>query len=360
MYTLYTLYSSDICALSNSNTESNILLENFISNYTDVNKIRTTSVQNEFDSNLVDINKKIHNISNISKHDLINLVNQTTTKEELDALNSSSRVRSLMQFSIPEGKLFYPEPFIASPSYLHSDLAFLHILHYWYWLWFLFIFLICFFFLSFVCTVRWCQTRLRPRKETRGVSRSKCGDLITATVPVSWALSIIVQETTDATDLNDGFGTGELVIGVRAYQWGWEYYYPKTIDLNYNVKSSYSSFVGNSVKYNYANHKHQTSNTFWRLYQNKIGDSVNVPAHTLLTPMDNSNTLNLISFKNLGLNNSIKLSLVFSDRSSIWNFNFWSGAANLVFSISLNSSPVPSNLSLPKLVITLAIISLLF
>jgi len=130
MYTLYTLYSSDLYALSNSNTESNILLENLMLNYTNVNKIHPISTQNELNSDLIDINKKTYNISNISKHDLIDLVNQTTTKEELDALNASSRVRSLMQFSIPEGKLFYPEPFIASPSYLHSDLAFLHILHY--------------------------------------------------------------------------------------------------------------------------------------------------------------------------------------------------------------------------------------
>lgn len=36
----------------------------------------------------------------------------------------------LLQFSIPEGKLFYPEPFIASPSYLHADLPYLHIFQY--------------------------------------------------------------------------------------------------------------------------------------------------------------------------------------------------------------------------------------
>lgn len=272
-------------------------------NYTNDVSNPTRLSNSDLNSDLVEINKTMHDISNISRQELINLVNQTTSKEELDALNSSARVRNLMQFSIPEGKLFYPEPFIASPSYLHSDLAFLHILHYWYWLWFLFIFLICFFFISFLCTVRWCQTRIKPRKETRGVSRSKCGDLITATVPVSWALSIIIQETTDATDLNDGFGTGELVVGVRAYQWGWEYYYPKTIDLNYNVKPSYSTFVGHSLKYNYSNQQHHSSNTFWRLYQNKIGDGVNTPTHLMLTPLDNANVLNFISFKNLGLNN---------------------------------------------------------
>ena len=61
---------------------------------------------------------------------------------------------NLLQFTIPEGKLFYPEPFIASASYLHSDLTYLHLFQYWYWLWFLFIFLICFFLISFVSTLR--------------------------------------------------------------------------------------------------------------------------------------------------------------------------------------------------------------
>lgn len=91
--------------------------------------------------------------------------------------------------------------------------------------------------------------RVSPCRETRGVSRSKCGDLITATVPITWAISIIIHESTDAIDYYDGFGTTELVVGVRAYQWGWEYYYPKDIDLSYKIKPSSSSFVGNSLKY---------------------------------------------------------------------------------------------------------------
>ena len=60
--------------------------------------------------------------------------------------------------------------------------------------------------------------RTRPRRETRGVSRSKCGDLITACVPVSWAASIIISESTDSSDLYDGFGAAEITVGIRAYQ----------------------------------------------------------------------------------------------------------------------------------------------
>jgi heme/copper-type cytochrome/quinol oxidase subunit 2 len=106
-----------------------------------------------------------------------------------------------------------------------------------------------FFFITFVNVVRWCNLRNKPKRETRGVSRSKCADLITACVPVSWASAIIITETVDAADYYDGFSTGEIVIGIRAYQWGWEYFYPKSIDLNYNVNPSYSALVGKSVKY---------------------------------------------------------------------------------------------------------------
>ena len=50
------------------------------------------------------------------------------------------------------------------------------------------------------------------------MSRSKCGDLITATVPISWAASIIIHESTDAIEFNDGFGSTEMALGIRAYQ----------------------------------------------------------------------------------------------------------------------------------------------
>nr|YP_010117025.1 Cytochrome c oxidase subunit 2 precursor [Euplotes vanleeuwenhoeki]QPM99239.1 Cytochrome c oxidase subunit 2 precursor [Euplotes vanleeuwenhoeki] len=150
--------------------------------------------------------------------------------------------------SVPNIKLYYPEPFIASPTFSHDDIWFLHITIYQYWLWFFFCFLIIFFFITFLVTIRWCNVRHKPVRETRGVSRSKCGDLITATVPVSWAASIIVHESTDAIELADGFGTSELAIGIRAYQWGWEYYYPKDLNLMLNERNT-TIRLGKSLAY---------------------------------------------------------------------------------------------------------------
>lgn len=234
---------------------------------------------------------------NLYSKSLITYINQI---EDLDLYNNLENITSVYHYSIPNVRLSYPEPFIASPSFMHSDLWFVHILVYQYWLWFFFIFIIVFFFITFLCTLRWCNMRVRPRRETRGVSRSKCGDLITATVPVTWATSIIVNESTDAIDYYDGFGTTELVVGIRAYQWGWEYYYPKDIDLNYNIKPSYSSFVGNSLKYTKSSDTTLRTNNLWKYYQNKSTDQVITPAYILAIPMDNYKLLNFLNFNDVG------------------------------------------------------------
>jgi heme/copper-type cytochrome/quinol oxidase subunit 2 len=208
---------------------------------------------------------------------------------------------SQFESSVPETKLYYPEPFIASPSFVHEEIWFIHILHYNYWLWFFFISLIMFYFITFINVVRWCNLRSKPKRETRGVSRSKCADLITACVPVSWAISIIISETVDATDYYDGFSTGEIVLGIRAYQWGWEYFYPKNIDLNYNVRSSYSSMIGNSIKYSNTSSSVLDTNQLWNFYQKKnIGSSTNKPASLTIFPTDNDLSHSNIDFSYAG------------------------------------------------------------
>lgn len=219
---------------------------------------------------------------------------------ELLAYVNSENIQTIAHHSTPRVKLQYPEPFIASPSVIHQDLWFMHILVYQYWLWFIFIFIIVFFFLTFLCTVRWCNNRNKPRRETRGVSRSKCGDLITACVPVTWAISIIVSESTDAIDYYDGFGTTEIIVGIRAYQWGWEYYYPKDIDLNYNLKKNYSTFVGNSLKYQKSSSVTSSTNNLWKFYKNKNFDQIVTPSHILLVPSDNKKIINLLNFNDIG------------------------------------------------------------
>jgi len=107
--------------------------------------------------------------------------------------------------------------------------------------------------------------------------------LITACVPVSWAASIIITESVDAADYYDGFGTGELVVGIRAYQWGWEYFYPKELDLNYTTNPNYSIFTGNSLKYTNSSSQALESNMLWKYYQkNSITSTSNTSTTSVL------------------------------------------------------------------------------
>lgn len=281
--------------------------------------------------------------------EIIEFINQT---EEIFSYANTENIQSIYHYSIPNTKLSYPEPFIASASFMHSDLWFVHILIYQYWLWFVFIFIIVFFFITFLCTVRWCNMRVKPRRETRGVSRSKCGDLITACVPVSWATSIIVNESTDAIDYYDGFGTTELVVGIRAYQWGWEYYYPKDIDLNYNIKKNYASFAGNSLKYNKTTEMSSSHNTLWKFYQNKNSDHLVTPAHLFILPLDNQQTLNQLNFSDAGVS-TLQESNAFKKIKSISKANnknlfaensaFASSHKNFFFYYNNSSNLIESN-----------------
>lgn len=213
---------------------------------------------------------------------------------------TESKFATLYQLSVPSTRLFYPEPFLAAPSFMHSDPWFLHILNYQYWLWFTFCVLIVFFFLTFVSTLRWCQLNTRPRRETRGVSRSKCGDLITACVPVSWAMSIIVHESTDAIDYFDGFGTTEMVMGIRAYQWGWEYFYPKNLNINYQQAPSFSSFMGNSIAYSPATSGDNGKNLFYKFYKYNTTTFALNPLSLILTDHLNNTLASSFSLSSTG------------------------------------------------------------
>lgn len=315
-------------------TEGEIFIENFLNR-----GLEGIKPEEEYEinyTNKINIRGQVVDVSGWSKNQILTFLKPLDVNEA-NELYYTEHVHSLFHTSTPTVKLYYPEPYIASPTRIHSDLWILHIFHYQFWLWFFFIFLIVFFFLVFISSVRWNQNQNRPRRETRGVSRSKCGDLITACVPVSWAASIIISESTDATDLHDGFSTGEFVVGVRAYQWGWEYYYPKTIDLNYNVRPSYASFVGNSVKYSTTSDVNNDANHFWRHYQKRSLESVVTPAHLLVLPLDNKNVANFLNFQDIGAN-TLKQSAAFSKiraNSKLFNTNVVTNASQ--FALKYNT-----------------------
>ena len=300
-------YVTFLSSLKNLGSDINLLNSYYIEN----NNLFFNNVNiQEHTMNFIntDFFNKLTNLTFI-KNDSIKIINFFPGENVQDTLSfldiwfydRDNECYNNYESSVPDTKLYYPEPFIASPSFVHEEIWFIHILHYNYWLWFFFISLIMFYFITFINVVRWCNLRAKPKRETRGVSRSKCADLITACVPVSWAISIIISETVDATDYYDGFSTGEIVLGIRAYQWGWEYFYPKNIDLNYNVKSSYSTLIGNSIKYNNSNSSTIDTNQLWNFYQKKnLGNFSNLTSNLIFAPTDSNLTNSNIDFSHAG------------------------------------------------------------
>ena len=81
-------------------------------------------------------NKMFHkgrsvDITTLTKDEHLKILNEFGY-EQLQQYNNLECVRSLHHLSTPTRKLHYPEPFIASPSFIHTDIGFIHVLHYQY------------------------------------------------------------------------------------------------------------------------------------------------------------------------------------------------------------------------------------
>jgi len=298
IYDLYDNYRYRHCASYSNLVDSTLYSFNDWMSFTAdiVGTDLHSNVYNSF-SDLREITKQENNYEEISNI-FPELDEELMVFEELAISTDGSYFCYL---DAPAWKLHYPEPFIASPSFVHEELFFMHILHFQHWLWFMFISLIMLYFITFMNVSRWCNPRTRPRRETRGVSRSKCADMITAIVPVSWAISIIVSETVDATDYYDGFGTTEIVISIRAAQWNWKYYFPRNTDTSFFEKTYNSLSTGNSLKYTRTSEGNSHSNKLWEAFKSKNTSKLtSSPIHLILSPSDNNKILDFSSKKSLG------------------------------------------------------------
>jgi hypothetical protein len=78
-------------------------------------------------SNLFYHNNEYIDVTKLSHKEVLNL---STTVDDIEKFEALEHIRSTYMASSPNVKLYYPEPFIASASFIHNDLGFLHILQY--------------------------------------------------------------------------------------------------------------------------------------------------------------------------------------------------------------------------------------
>jgi hypothetical protein len=78
--------------------------------------------------------KSLSTINN-STENLLNIFPEKAIQFEYFEFSEISNDPSLYEIlSTPELKIYYPEPFIASPSFVHEVLWFMHIMHFQHWL----------------------------------------------------------------------------------------------------------------------------------------------------------------------------------------------------------------------------------
>jgi heme/copper-type cytochrome/quinol oxidase subunit 2 len=69
----------------------------------------------------------------------------------------------------------------------------------------------------------------QPMRETRGFSRAQTGDGITAVLPMTWSITMLMHASTHSVNFDENTTGTTFTFTVIAYQWGWNYYFPRDI-----------------------------------------------------------------------------------------------------------------------------------
>jgi hypothetical protein len=78
-------------------------------------------------TNIYEHNGKKINVKELPHSELMKLANEV---DDIDQFEALEHIRTTYIGTAPNVKLYYPEPFLASPSFIHNDLGYLHILQY--------------------------------------------------------------------------------------------------------------------------------------------------------------------------------------------------------------------------------------
>jgi hypothetical protein len=69
----------------------------------------------------------------------------------------------------------------------------------------------------------------QPMRETRGFSRAQTGDGVTAVLPLTWSITMLMHASTHSINFDENTSGTIFTLTVIAYQWGWNYYFPRDI-----------------------------------------------------------------------------------------------------------------------------------
>jgi hypothetical protein len=69
---------------------------------------------------------------NINELSFVDVLDLAKTTDNLHGYYNTAFAHRMYHYSVPTVKMHYPEPFIASPSVIHDDIFFIHILQFQY------------------------------------------------------------------------------------------------------------------------------------------------------------------------------------------------------------------------------------
>lgn len=60
----------------------------------------------------------------------------------------------------------------------------------------------------------------QPVRETRGFSRAQTGDGITAVLPMTWSITMLMHASTHSINFDENTTGSTFILTIIAYQWG--------------------------------------------------------------------------------------------------------------------------------------------
>lgn len=173
-------------------------------------------------SNLVDFNSIKQNNSFLNNNLNFKISDNSIYSNYFSTFNYSKH----LSFN----KLYIPKPFNASHSNIYNGLPwFLDYVHLSFWFFFISTVISILFIIYFFNFIWNNQENKYPIRETRGFSRAQTGDTMTAIIPMTWSITMLLHASTHSNNFDENVTGTQFCLTVIAYQWGWNYYYPKDI-----------------------------------------------------------------------------------------------------------------------------------
>lgn len=186
-------------------------------------------------------------------------------------------------------------------------------MHLVFWFFFLTVFLISTWLIYTFVFITVNSEKNKPSLETRGFSRAQTGDTLTAIIPMTWSITMLMHANSNSSNFDENTDSTIFNLTIIAYQWGWNYFLPKDL-IEKNNNDDYSELfkLNNNIK------KEDTKSVY-RLYIkiNKSLDKNFFKNNTFINNLDFINNNNITKISNISNKFSQNKNILFSKKSLI-------------------------------------------